>query len=51
MALNDSRCYPLTEFDRPRLNAMLSPALGGTKPREVVRAEGRLVNTVYRITV
>ena len=46
---SDPRCHPLVELSRAQVREMLRPLLGGAGLREVVRVDGGLVNTVYRV--
>ncbi|HYP52911.1 MAG TPA: phosphotransferase, partial [Pyrinomonadaceae bacterium] len=49
--MSDPRLHPLVELDFRQVREMLSPVAGGAEPREIARAEGGLVNTVYRVTL
>lgn len=49
--MTDPRSFPLVDLDLTYIRAMLLPVLDGAEPCEVVRAEGGLVNTVYRVTL
>src|SRR5262245_16937809 len=50
MANPDPRCLPLIEIELDRIQALISPALKGAAIVSVERVEGRLVNTLYRVT-
>ncbi len=46
---SDPRCHPLVELSRGQVREMLRPLLGDAGLHEVVRVDGGLVNTVYRV--